>query len=217
MPLVLAGTGGRPSHPDSHRHRPRLPPNSAAASPSGLGFELFGSGPFPTESLVPSLPWLPSVKCISAVGFKTGHFCTISAPIFDFDRCSFASRHGTRRIAGTALHRGMEHFHDARTRRTQRNNRTRERTPNHANQPEREAARVAWQNFTVSLPFDTPFMLFPPVKFLAEGDGIRTLARWLCITWIRLAGTPGSRSRLQTPCPDRLFVARGFEIECQGH
>ena len=81
MPLVLAGTGGRPSHPDSHRHRPRLPPNSAAASPSGLGFELFGSGPFPTESLVPSLPWLPSVKCISAVGFKTApflhHFCTV--------------------------------------------------------------------------------------------------------------------------------------------
>ena len=149
MPLVLAGTGGRPSHPDSHRHRPRLPPNSAAASPSGLGFELFGSGPFPTESLVPSLPWLPSVKCISAVGFKTGHFCTISAPIFDFDRCSFASRHGTRRIAGTALHRGMEHFHDARTRRTQRNNRTRERTPNHANQPERK--QRGWHGKT--LPF----------------------------------------------------------------
>ena len=111
--------------------------------------ELFGSRPFPTESLVPSLPWLPSVKCISAVGFKTGPFCTISAPIFDFDRCSFASRHGTRRIDGAALHRGMEHFHDARTRRTQRNNRTRERTPNHANQPERK--QRGWHGKT--LPF----------------------------------------------------------------
>ena len=80
-----------------------------------------------------------------------------------------------------------------------------------------EAARVAWQNFTVSLPFYASFMLFPPVKFLAEEAGIRTLARWLCITWIRLAGTSGSRSRLQTPRPDPLFVARGFEIECQGH
>ena len=91
-----------------------------------------------------------------------------------------------------------------------------------------EAARVAWQNFTVSLPFlyrfftvslpfDAPFMLFLPVKFLAEEAGVRRLARWLCITWIRLAGTPGSRSRLQTPRPDPLFVARGFEIECQGH
>ena len=80
-----------------------------------------------------------------------------------------------------------------------------------------EAARVAWQNFTVSLPFDAPFMLFLPVKFLAEEAGIRTLARWLGITWIRLAGTSGSRSRLQTPRPDPLFVARGFEIECQGH
>ena len=153
MPLVLAGTGGRPSHPDSHRHRPRLPPNSAAASPSGLGFELFGSGPFPTESLVPSLPWLPSVKCISAVGFKTApflhHFCTISAPFFDFGRCSFASRRGTRRIDGVARHRGMEHFHDARTRRTQRNNRTRERTPNHENQPERK--QRGWHGKT--LPF----------------------------------------------------------------
>jgi hypothetical protein len=71
--------------------------------------------------------------------------------------------------------------------------------------------------FTVSLPFDAPFMLFLPVKFLAEEAGIRTLARWLCITWIRLAGTSGSRSRLQTPRPDPLFVARGFEIEYQGH
>ena len=71
--------------------------------------ELFGSGAFPTESLVPSLPWLPSVKCISAVGFKTGSFWTISGPFFDFDRCSFASRHGTRRINGVAqplLHPG---------------------------------------------------------------------------------------------------------------
>jgi hypothetical protein len=71
--------------------------------------------------------------------------------------------------------------------------------------------------FTVSLPFYASFMLFLPVKFLAEEAGIRTLARWLCITWIRLAGTSGSRTRLQTPRPDPLFVARGFEIEYQGH
>ena len=79
--------------------------------------------------------------------------CTISAPFlhrfFDFDRCSFASMRGTRRIDGVALHRGMEHFHDARTRHTQRNNRTRERTPNHANQPERK--QRGWHGKT--LPF----------------------------------------------------------------
>ena len=91
----------------------------------------------------------PSVKCISAVGFKTGSFWTISGPFSDFDRCSFASRRGTRRIDGVALHRGMEHFHDARTRLTQRNNRTRERTPNHANQPERK--QRGWHGKT--LPF----------------------------------------------------------------
>ena len=79
--------------------------------------------------------------------------CTISAPFlhrfFDFGRCSFASRRGTRRIDGVARHRGMEHFHDARTRRTQRNNRTRERTPNHENQPERK--QRGWHGKT--LPF----------------------------------------------------------------